>query len=78
MSEVSQFARETQYFKNDGRMPKAGHKKSTLDVHNSIIEEEEDKGGQSRNVKRKQSAHQHKDQLDKMLESRQKSRGGWG
>ena len=71
MSQMSQFALESKHFKNDAR-PKQGYQKPDLNVHNSIVEEEEDR------VESRARTRQNKeprDQLDRLMESRQK---GWG
>ena len=37
MSKLSDYARETSFFKNDGKSPYLGNKKSNLKAHESII-----------------------------------------
>lgn len=65
MSQLSQFARETNYFKNDGKGQKLGYQKSSLNVHNSIVEEDEER--MESRAKSRQSTKHQKDQLDNLL-----------
>lgn len=54
MSQLSDFARETQYFKNDYKSPVSGQNKAKLNISESIAEVDEDRGdsrARSRNNK---------------------------
>ena len=85
MSQLSDFARETQYFKNDYKSPGIGQKKANLKINNSIAEVEDEDYMASRGGSRKAARNENKeyssynrqvDQLDKLIEQdRGKSRG---
>ena len=75
MSKLSDYARETQYFKN----PQMKKKSSAYQIQESIVEEDEERI-ESRKAPRKQydKLKNEEDELDRLMKSRQKSRGGWG
>ena len=85
MSQLSDFARETQYFKNDYKSPGISQKKANLKINNSIAEVEDEDYMASRGGSRKAARNENKeyssynrqvDQLDKLIEQdRGKSRG---
>ena len=85
MSQLSDFARETQYFKNDYKSAGIPQKKTSLKINNSIAEVEDEEYMASRGGSRKATRNENKDyssynrqvdQLDKLIEQdRAKSRG---